>query len=408
MKLNVRLLGVYMLCLSLSLLAGIYFGPALLFVFIFLLALPLTFIALTLLPFSGIQVEQRWEDAMPVRGETTSVSIDVANASPFPAHGLSLNVENPQSDRKQGVDQSHSLHLPARFLHTMRLVMRYAHRGVYRLGVRSVGMSDPLGLLKLERKFELQEFIVYPKLYELHAFSTVIEDILGHAGGRNGHGPEDPSLFVQLREYREGESIRHISWRKYASTGKPYLREFERQQRNGAVVYLDSRSGNGSDPREQEDASIEIFIAIMRYLLSSSVPVTARVPGNPDFEREVESGSDLDRMLEAAVRARFSRSNDLVTTLPADARAGMFDRKIVIVVSHHFDAGLRTALEGNSIGDLRLVMNLSGMDARDQEEVRSEVAGSFGEHAEVYLIVSPQRMAAVLEAQGSEAGAGLR
>jgi len=408
MKLNVRLLGVYLLCLSLSFLAGIYFGPALLFVFIFLLALPLTFGVLTLLPFSTVHVEQRWENAMPVRGETTSVSIDVANRSPFPAHGLSLNVENPQTDGKRATDQSRSLHLPARFLHTLRLVMRYAHRGVYRLGVRSIGMSDPFGLLTLERKFPLQEFIVYPKLYELHAFSTVIEDILGHTGGRNGHGAEDPSLFVQLREYREGESIRHISWRKYASTGKPYLREFERQQRNGAIVYLDSRLGNGSDPREQEDASIEIFIAIMRYLHSCSVPVTARVPGNPDLEREARSGSDLDRMLEAAVRARFTRSNDLVTTLPADARAGLFDRKIVIAISHHFDAGLRTALESSSIGDLRLVMNLSGMDAGEQEKVRAEVAGSFGEHAEVYLIESPQRMVAVLEAQGNEAGAGLR
>ena len=398
MQVNVRLLGVYVLCLALSFLAGIYFGPTLLFIFIFLILLPLALVTMTIIPFAFLRVEERWGKSMPVRGDTVPVSMVVVNPSLLPAHGIRVELTGMPGQRQTDLL---TLHLPPTTGHTTHLALRYEHRGVYRIGVKAIRQSDPLGFLHLSRVFEPQEFRVYPKLYEIRAFSTVVEDILGRIGGRNGHGAEDPALFMQLREYREGESIRHISWRKFASTGKPFLREFERQQRNGAALYLDTRRGTGTNRREQEDTSLEIFLAIGRYLIRSGIPVTCRAPGNSELEQllagSAAGAKDFTPVLREAIDTRFDLSAEFVSLLAADARAGLLERKAVIVVTHRFDEHMRSACDNGIIADLRLVLNVAGMTPEERKLADTSSSGVFGDQVELYLIDDAEKIPSVLE-----------
>ncbi len=398
MNVNVRLVGVYIFSLSLSFLAGIYFGPYLFFVFFFLLFFPISLVASTVIPFRSIQVQQHWSVFKPVRGEKVSARLFVVNRSPFPMQGLHVEFETDMR-RQSGELAPMDITLRARTSHDIAMTLLFAHRGAYRLGVESVRAADPLGFVALQRRIETRPYLVYPRIHELQHFSTVVTDVLGGSAVSADRHAGDLGNFVQLREYRDGESIRQISWRKYASTGKPFLREYEREQKNGVIIYFDTSPAppESSDPREYEDAGVEIFLALVRYLLEHRVTPIVRAPGNPELEK-VELGPEcFDKLVRSSISCSYARHGGLEALVDQDVRDGLLSRKVVVAITHDVQSGLRNSLENGTVTDLKLVLNLAGLGRGLQMRLRSDAAGLFGERADLYVVDDARTIGSVLE-----------
>ncbi|HUX14309.1 MAG TPA: DUF58 domain-containing protein [Spirochaetia bacterium] len=407
MQINVRLIGVYIFCLSLTFLAGIYFGSQLLFIFMFLLFVPLVLVVATVIPFRSITIRQAWSASRPVRGEDVEVRLFVINRSRLAMHALHVEFE---SDMKEniGLLAPSDLTLQGGASHSLTLKLIFPYRGAYRLGVRSIGATDPLGFLKVHRKLETRPYLVYPQVHELQSFSTVISDVLGGHAASAAQDTGDGGNFVQLREYRDGESVRHIFWRKFASTGKPFLREYEHERKTGVVVYLDTSPAapDSVNPREQQDTSIEIFLSLVKYLLDHGISPVVKASGNPELEAIKTGPEGFDGLLKASVGAVFGSRSTIASLISEDSLAGVLDRKIVVTVTHRLEPALRNSIENGVLTGFKLILNMAGLEPGRRFLIQKEAAGLFGESAELYAVEESNRIASTLE--GKNHGVAVR
>lgn len=101
-------------------------------------------------------------------------------------------------------------------------------RGVLRLAGVILARPDPLGLFRAFTRVPLpQQVLVLPKRYPLPSIAlpgTVKYQQGGVALASNVGQSEE---FVSLRDYRQGDPLRHIHWRSWAKAGKPVVKEFE-------------------------------------------------------------------------------------------------------------------------------------------------------------------------------------
>ncbi len=115
-------------------------------------------------------------------------------------------------------------------------------RGAFRLDACHIARRSPVGLWWLRESVSAPtSFRVYPDFnlvsrYGLLAGAHRLEDMGIHLDRRRGAGSE----FEQLREYREGDSLRQIDWSATARTRKLISREYQAERNQSLVFVLDT------------------------------------------------------------------------------------------------------------------------------------------------------------------------
>ena len=109
-----------------------------------------------------------------------------------------------------------------------RLRLLPLRRGLLRFrGVR-LARPDPFGIFRAFIRVPLpQSVLILPKRYPLPpiAFPGTMQYQEGGVALASHVGRSDE--FIALRDYRPGDSLRHVHWRSWARTGKPVVKEFE-------------------------------------------------------------------------------------------------------------------------------------------------------------------------------------
>jgi len=101
-------------------------------------------------------------------------------------------------------------------------------RGTLRLTGVTVACPDPLGLFRSFSRVSLpQTVLILPKRYPLPAIALPGQQRLQEGGVALAANIGCSEEFVSLRDYRQGDPLRHIHWRSWARTGKPIVKEFE-------------------------------------------------------------------------------------------------------------------------------------------------------------------------------------
>jgi uncharacterized protein (DUF58 family) len=119
--------------------------------------------------------------------------------------------------------------------------LRPLQRGRFRFPACEVVLPSPLGLWLSRRRVEVaDETRVYPDFAHLHgARLSAVDDWLGRLGirqrPRRGLGLE----FHQLRDFREGDSLRQIDWKATARKGAPIAREYQDERDQQIILLLD-------------------------------------------------------------------------------------------------------------------------------------------------------------------------
>jgi uncharacterized protein (DUF58 family) len=111
--------------------------------------------------------------------------------------------------------------------HIFRYKVRPRQRGVYRVGPLTAGMGDLLGIENHTLVIrETQSILVYPRIVPLARLGLP-------AGSAAVTVPaarsllEDAGRMLGVREYRPGDSLRHVHWPVSAHTGRPHVRQFQ-------------------------------------------------------------------------------------------------------------------------------------------------------------------------------------
>jgi uncharacterized protein (DUF58 family) len=115
--------------------------------------------------------------------------------------------------------------------------------------------------------------IVHPRWVPLRTFrlleaaSTPNEPL--HERRRRGAGLD----FYGLREYRSGDSLRHVHWPSTARGGRLLVREYEEQLASRIGIVIDAGERVGKEPSTTFEDAVACAASLLVYALESGHPV---------------------------------------------------------------------------------------------------------------------------------------
>ena len=169
-------------------------------------------------------------------------------------------------------------------------------RGVRRVGPATTRRTDPLGLVVRRAPMaEPVDLYVRPRM--------VAVEHLGPASVRDLEGRPSDEIsmsdlsFHALREYVQGDDLRHVHWRSSARVGQLYVRQYHDTRRSHAVLLVDDSADAYGRPEEHELA-LSVAASIAVRLSQDDVDLTFGCGA------ERVSGP-TSRVLDATCRARL-------------------------------------------------------------------------------------------------------
>ena len=156
-------------------------------------------------------------------------------------------------------------------------------RGLHTLGPLELRSSYPLGVNRIVRVVENSEakVLVHPSPFPIARLE------LNRAATQNTQGaflsPRKGGCdeFSSLREFRYGDSPRHIHWAK-SSQGQGFqVREYQSQQTNVLSIILDRSAGNniGEGRYSTFEYQVSVAVSIARYSIDAGIPVALYAGG---------------------------------------------------------------------------------------------------------------------------------
>jgi uncharacterized protein (DUF58 family) len=173
-------------------------------------------------------------------GQQARVQLDLSNDGRMPTGLLLLEEQLP-----------HALGTRPRFVvdqmgptwkRTVTYHIRSDVRGKFGIGPMKVQLSDPFGLVRLERTFQsTSTLVVTPPVVPLSPIPL--------SGAWTGAGDNRPRAFasgsaedVTVREYRRGDDLRRVHWRSSAHAGELMVRREEQPWQSRATLFVDNRT----------------------------------------------------------------------------------------------------------------------------------------------------------------------
>jgi uncharacterized protein (DUF58 family) len=306
----------------------------------------------------GVELERR-APAEAFQGDRVRTSLVVTNRGRGVRLGLDLRDEHLESVRAfvGRLDPGE-----AAIVDTRRVAAR---RGVHETSDVVVASAAPVGVAEVRRRVAVPSpTVVYPALVRLDRLDFLeaapTPERAIHTVPRRGTGPD----YLGIREYRVGDSMRHVHWASTARHGAMMVREFEREQTRRLAVVIDTSTDlpveAGPTPLDV-CCSVAASVAFAAHGAGQGVRLVAAVGGEPvsvartdpagtlRWLAELRPGGGLpaaelaDRLGDEVLGATTAllaiptwRGNDAAAAARAvDGLAARAPRVVVVVVEAH-------------------------------------------------------------------------
>jgi uncharacterized protein (DUF58 family) len=234
-------------------------------------------------------------------------------------------------------EQRHPLRRRGRRL-AITYVLEGLRRGRYVFSDSRLVISDPFGLhrvaVPLERPGAL---LVYPRLVRLHR-------LFSESGA---HAFEGRRLLLRrptgydlhgVREYEQGESLRHVHWRSTARRGRLMVKELEDAPRDELAVLLDA--GAGAVAGESFDVQVRAAGSILDAFVRRGRRTVLVVNSDRRESQRVHSpATDRVRAMEVLAAVEPAGGTPASALLAEEASAAARALELVVVTSR-VDGGL--------------------------------------------------------------------
>jgi uncharacterized protein (DUF58 family) len=208
-----------------------------------------------------------------VAGQPARVQLDLTNDGRMPTGLLLLEDQIPYvlGNRPRFVVDR----MGPRWKRSVGYLVRSDVRGKYTVGPMKVRLSDPFGLVELDRTFQsTSSLVVTPKVIALPPIPM--------SGAWTGSGDNRPRAFasgsaedVTVREYRRGDDLRRVHWRSSAHAGELMVRREEQPWQSRATLFLDNRtfSHRGTGPASSLEHAVSITASVALHLVQRGFSV---------------------------------------------------------------------------------------------------------------------------------------
>jgi|GEM_PF-1416800 len=393
-------IGVYLLALFLVYLAGSYVAPFFLYLFFILLTLPFLSLSYLLLTFLRLKYYQDFSSEHPAKGESVVYRLILANETLLPLHQLAVDFKTIHPFMEAALPRFTTY---IRAAHRLEKVyeIHCPFRGIYTVGLESLVAEDPLHLLVLRRRVWYRTFYVYPRILPLRHFSTGMERSGRLSQGASTGAVPDFALFSQLRAYRHGESLHHLAWKKFASTGNPYVKVYDTSAEPGVTIYFDLRPPGTSGLRalETEDVSVDTLVALVKYYLDQGVPVAVRAPGRSVYSFRGTNRSAFQRFYLSTMELLFQPTISPAAFYRMDKQTGGYQSTSAIILTHLLDPEIFSAVERSLVAEtpVALILNRSGYTQTERRAVATYLYSLTERGADIRFVDGPEDIIENLE-----------
>jgi uncharacterized protein (DUF58 family) len=216
-------------------------------------------------------------------GEKIKVKLQVANRKPLPLPWIQVDDEIPQAlggnsglpGEKPG---SILIRRSAALLWYSSVKWRYElpclKRGYYPLGPAVISSGDIFGLYSRALKTPLEDHvIVYPSIFPVSRLRIPSHHPIGES--RSEYRVfQDPTRMIGVRDYRHGDSLRHIHWKASSRLQALQVKVFEPTTSFKVALFLsvDSFTINGSFSEDPFELGISVVASLAHHLIEQGSP----------------------------------------------------------------------------------------------------------------------------------------
>jgi uncharacterized protein (DUF58 family) len=149
---------------------------------------------------------------------------------------------------------------------TVRYRLLFPRRGEHHFGPLQIKCSYPFGLIRRTIEHKLPgTLLVFPRLGVLTTAWDALFQQAAHGAQRQRRQSYAAGDFYGLRDYRSGDSRRHIHWRTSARRGNLMVRQFERSVHQDVAVYIDL--WQPSQPTQHDQEQVERAVSFAATLV---------------------------------------------------------------------------------------------------------------------------------------------
>ncbi len=302
-----------------SCLVGLFIGPqgfVLMWSFLALLVLGAVW---PLLSVKAISCRLSFSKQRSAEGEETVAILEITNHWPVPFFGLMIVGDFLQDQVFEGDDVAIGLQrIPGASVSTFKWTVKPENRGILPRENPKIKNGFPFGIYNAFTDVEIKgRTLVWPKSIELKGMPEVsgtqfnISGILSDRAGLDGD-------VIGVRNYRQGDSMRHIHWGKTAQLNRLIVQERQSFAARPFDVYLDltpeAHMGKGS--QSSYEWAIRIAGSVCRQLHDCQSHVGLICVGLPS-----------EHLYKVSNTNGLSQLMDFLAKLPSFDELLMLDRK---------------------------------------------------------------------------------
>jgi len=321
------------------------------------------------------EVRRRLPASLPVNG-VTEVVLVVSNAS---SATLRMGISDELPPRCELVGRAFpiELELSRQAEAEVGYALRPQRRGELAFGRVVTLLRSPLGFWERRCRCGRADTVrVYPDFALVAGYLDLLAQQqsvqLGiHRAQRRGEGLE----FLQLREYRPGDSLRQIDWKATARRRSLISREYQDERDQHVVLLVDSgRRMRASDGALSHfDHALNALLLLAYVALKQGDTVAVRVFGHEQRWLPARRGvAAINTLLHATYDLQTGTEAADYLSAAEDVLSRQHKRALVVLVTNlrEEDADLEPALELLRRRHLVLIANL-------REHVLDEISGSL-------------------------------
>ncbi|HEU0075589.1 MAG TPA: DUF58 domain-containing protein [Dehalococcoidia bacterium] len=321
------------------------------------------------------------------QGENISVTLRLVNDKMLPVPWIELRDAVPEATLT-GDERTAGTGAPG-YVHTIRsthlswyeriswpLELKAVARGHYRVGPARLTTGDVFGFNPVvEEQESHQNFIVYPRVYELPELGLPAERPFGELKGRQRIF-EDPGRIAGVRDYQPGDSMRRIDWKASARRQTLQSKVYEPSATMHLLLAVNVNtmleSWQGFQP-ELLERLLAASASVAKHAFESGYSVGLVANGSyPDSDRPMRvpvgrNSDQLGHVLEALAVIHPLTMASLETVIDTEAARFPYGATLVCVTSQ-MDDNLAGSLERVSrAGHTVTVISLAEKDGEFDE-----------------------------------------
>ncbi|WP_187117391.1 DUF58 domain-containing protein [Clostridium amazonitimonense] len=250
----------------------------------------------------------------------------------------------------------------------------FRKRGIYDINDFKVNASDLFNFINIEKKIKNRNSIkVYPRIYDLDESISSSNEFSENPFLNKGF-LEDIYSVKEMREYRDGDSLKRINWKVSAKLNKLFVKSYEVLSYQEVIILLDMNKDVYEIDKDglYEESLIDMCVSIVNYISNKGFRVKLHINSKMEKFIEVNTKDDFNKVMEFFVENKSDGVKNYDTFIKTKARESRGNT--MILITSNITESLLKSIEGlKGDGQNITLFYLGKVERKDRIEYLSKL-----------------------------------